>query len=49
VAVCAPLEHVPGAHTVEVPGVAPHARRLDPSHCASHAPVPVHAVRLPCG
>jgi hypothetical protein len=34
---------------VDVPGGAPHAVRDDPSHFAWHAPVPVHAVRDPCG
>ncbi len=45
----APVVHAALLHVVPEPGYAPHAVRVDPSHCALHAPVPPHAVRLPCG
>ena len=45
----APPVHDARLHVVPVPGYAPHVRRLDPSHCAWHAPVPPHAVRVPWG
>lgn len=43
------LLQLAAAHTVEMPGYAPHAVRFEPSHCALQAPEPPHAVRAPCG
>jgi hypothetical protein len=49
VGVSAPPEHAAAAHTLVVPGGAPHAVPLEPSQRAWQVPVPMHAVRVPCG
>jgi hypothetical protein len=42
-------EQLAAAQTVDTPGGSPHLVRSEPLHCALHAPVPTHAVRVPRG
>jgi hypothetical protein len=47
-AVAVPLEHVAARQLVEPPGYA-HAAVFVPSQVPPHTPVPLQAVRVPCG